>query len=334
MVSLRKKSGVSLVSVAKRVPHLLVPWLGQLSDRARTLLGSEGLLPPNRMHLYEFLSCVATAVEDPIARASFVSDVLSDALEKLDSAEVKDMVGSAEGLMAGVGIGRAASDPASATEPEYVKETVLKYVNLFSAFNQLLSVGKRCHEAAKKRPGGGIPLWNVACGQMGAAARQNFPDEGPVTLNDLAVNDPFIPLWPRFLPTLIRTIDVTLTLWHPECQAVLLRNPIQRYAVAISDDEAYLATKQDGKIGGVFGQGGTAGSIVSGWDRRDTNLAPKWSGWFNELRNTCFQLLGLLASQRAIFAPELSGMIPELVSVVVNPAHLRSMEHRHFIQYL
>jgi hypothetical protein len=70
---------------------------------------------------------------------------------------------------------------------------------------------------------------------------------------------------------LIRALDVTLGVWHPEYQATLLRNNIQRYALAISDDEAYLATKQENSTGGVFGQGGTAGSVVAGWDRRDVS---------------------------------------------------------------
>lgn len=127
---------------------------------------------------------------------------------------------------------------------------------------------------------------------------QNFPDEGPVSISDLAMNDPFVPLWPKLLPTLLQVLDVVLRVWHPEFQATLLRNSIQRYALAISDDEAYLATKQEAGVGGVFGKGGTAGSIVAGTDRRDLNLVPRWSGWFNELRNNCFQLLGLLCAQR------------------------------------
>uniref|UniRef100_A0A7S4J8L4 Exportin-5 C-terminal domain-containing protein n=1 Tax=Odontella aurita TaxID=265563 RepID=A0A7S4J8L4_9STRA len=336
-VALRKRSGVGLISVAKRVPHLLVPWLGQLSERARTLLDSESLLPPNRMHIFELLSCVATAVEDPIARANFIADVLSNSLEVLNSSEVMEATNSVEGLMSALGISQASNNPTSVTDPTTVKYTISTYVKVFSAFNQLLSVGKRCHEAAKKRPNGGLPLQSltpISTSISNQPGQQNFPDEGPVRIEDLAINDPFTPLWPRFLPALIRTVDAILKLWHPEFQAILLQNSIQRYVYAISDDEAYLATKQDSSGGGVFGKGGTAGSVVSGWNRRDTNLAPKWSGWFNELRNTCFQLLGLLSSQRALYAPELASIFPEFVAVVANPAHLRSLEHRHFTQYL
>ena len=233
--------------------------------------------------------------------------------------------------MSMMGIAQAATNPSSTTDPTNVKQVSDTFVGIFSALNQLLSVGKRCNEAARKRPNGGIP---VVTSTLGSVPGNNFPDEGSVGINDLAVNDPFVPLWPRILPTLIRVLDVTLQLWQPQFQAVLLRNPVQRYVYAISDDEAYLAMKQDSSTGGVFGEGGTAGTVVAGWDRRDVNLAPRWSGWFNELRNTSFQLLGLLSGQRVLFAPEISGVFPELVSVVVNSSHLQAMEHRHFTQYL
>jgi hypothetical protein len=65
-----------------------------------------------------------------------------------------------------------------------------------------------------------------------------------------------------------------------------------------------------------------------------TNLTPRWSGWFNELRNNCFQLLGLISAQRVLYAPEISHLYPQLVSVVANQDHLRSMEHRHLNQYM
>ena len=331
VAGLRKRSGIALIGVSKKVPHHLVPWLAQLSDRAKELLSSNSLQPPQRMHLYEFLSCVATAVEDPVARANFIADVLANALEIMESPSTKESLRSVENFMSMMGIAQAASNPSSTTDPTNVKQVSDTFVGIFSALNQLLSVGKRCNEAARKRPNGGIP---VVTSTLGSVPGNSFPDEGPVGINDLAVNDPFVPLWPRILPTLIRVLDVTLQLWQPQFQAALLRNPVQRYVYAISDDEAYLAMKQDSSTGGVFGEGGTAGTVVAGWDRRDQNLAPKWSGWFNELRNTSFQLLGLLSGQRVLFAPEISGVFPELVSVVVNSSNLQAMEHRHFTQYL
>ena len=298
VVGLRKKCGISLVAVSKIVPNLLVPWLSQLSDRAKTLLTSGGLSPINEMHLYEFLSCVATAVENPVDRSNFVADVLANSIRSIECPNVQNSIQSTEGLLSFMGISQAATNPSCVTDPEFVKKVTTDFISLFSSFNQLLSVGKRCHEAAKKRPNGGLPLQNLSPVIDVNDMAQNFPDEGPVSMIDLAINDPFVPLWPRLLPTLLQVLDVSLRVWHPEFQATLLRNNIQRYALAISDDEAYLATKQESSVGGVFGKGGTAGSIVSGTDRRDMNLTPKWSGWFNELRNNCFQLLGLLCSSR------------------------------------
>jgi len=334
VISLRKKSGTALVSVSKRVPHLLVKWLSQLSERAKSLLSSDSLLPINRMHLFEFLSCVVTAVEDPVTRSSFISDVLSNAITMLESDLVQSSIASTEGLMNLFGITQVANNPTIATDKDNVKAVTSNYVQLLSAFNQLLSVGKRCHEAAKKRPNGGIPFLqnNTGLSGVGHTDAHIFPDEGPVSISDLAVNDPFVHLWPKILPSLIRLLDVILRFWHPNYQANLLAHPIQRFAYAISDDEVYLAKKVNNC--GVFGEGGTAGSVVSGWSRRDLNLAPKWSGWFNELRNTCFQLLGLMAMQRVLYAPEIASLYPQLVAVVADTANLQAMENRHITQYL
>jgi hypothetical protein len=84
IVSLKKKSGVTLVSVSKHVPQHLIPWLSQLSVATKSLLSSDGLIPMNQMHLYEFLSCVASEVEDPVVRANFIGDVLSNAVKFSD----------------------------------------------------------------------------------------------------------------------------------------------------------------------------------------------------------------------------------------------------------
>jgi len=296
-VGLRKKSGVSLVEVSKDVPKLLVPWLSQLSDRAKTLLASGGLTPINEMHLYEFLSCVATAVENPMDRSNFVANVLANSIRSLESPLISESIKSTECLLSFMGITQAEANPNSVTDPVVVNTVTTNFQTLYSSLNQLLSVGKRCQEAAKQRPNGGLPVQQLS-EVVDISASQTFPDEGPISISDLAINDPFVPLWPTLLPILLQVFDVTLRVWHPEFQAVLLRDPIQRYALAITDDEAYLAMKQDSGVGGVFGEGGTAGSIVAGIDRRNINLTPRWASWFNELRNICFQLLGLLCAQR------------------------------------
>lgn len=333
-VSLRKKSSLALVAVAKKVPHHLVPWLSQLSEATRSLLSSPDLLPTNRMHCYEFLSCVATAVEDPGQRANFLANVLSDAMNTLQSPETQEALSSVENFMAFVGISQASQLPSSVTDAANVKKVSDRFGRLFSAFNQLLSVGKRCHEAVKKRPNGGIPNMQSMQQPVQDPSNQIFPDEGPISIRDLSIDDPFVPLWPQILPNLLKIMDILFCMWRPEQQVFLLRDRIQCYALAISDDDAFLSKKTDGKTGGVFGEGGTAGSIITGTDRRDLNLAPRWSSWFNELRNTCFQMFGLLAAQRVLYAPESSEFFPRIVAVLVDPQNLRAMEHRHCTQYL
>lgn len=343
-VGFRKKSSMCLVGLSKQVPHHLVPWLSELSNATRSLLSQPELLQTNRMNLYEFLSVVATAVEDPIQRANFIGSVLGDALNTLQAVETQEALSSVDNFVTALGIAQASNNPASVTDIANVKVVTDRFSRIFSSFNELLSVGKRCHEASQKRANGGIPAAsasgainiNIPKGMslMKAAETMHFPDEGPVSINDLAVDDPFVPLWPRILPQMLRMLDITFKLWQPRQQAVYLRNPIQRYALAISDDDAFLARKTDGKTGGVFGEGGTAGSIIPGTDRREMNLAPRWSGWLNEMRSALFRMLGLLAGQRVLYAPEIAEFYPQLVAVVTDPDNLRAMEHRHCTQYL
>lgn len=334
MIGLRNKSGCALISVSKQIPTFLLPWLSQLSDRARTLLASDNILNSNRMHLYEFLSCVATAISDSKLRAKFIADVLSDALNVLDSQMAREATSSVEGFMSFLGVTEAGNDRNSVTNCEHVNRTTQNFARFFSAFNQLLSVGRRCYEAARMRPNGGIPLLHDQKLLQFTGHIQHFPDEGPVAIDILENDDPFVSLWPKFFPVFLRTLDVLFRMWHPQYQAKYLSDDLQRYIYSISDDEVYLSRKQDNTDGGVFGEGGTAGSVVSGWSRKDKNLLPRWSGWLNELRNACFQLLGLLAAQRVLFAPDMSSSFPEIVRTLADPAHLRAMGHRQMTQYM
>ena len=337
MVGLKKRSGVALVSVAKKVPHHLVPWLTQLSEATRSLLTSDGLIPMNQMHLYEFLSCVATAVENPQDRSRFIADVLSDAVAVLESPEIQQGIQSTASFLRAMGVLQVADQPDHVINPGNVSKVNEFYHSLFTPLNRLLSVGRRCNEAGRQRSvvngiaSASLPP-NAGFGEPG---QPTFPtDEGSLSLNDLSITDPFVPIWPRILPTVLQVYEITLSVWRPENQAAFLPNQLQRYVFAISDDEAYLARTTNVKSGGVFGEGGAAGSVCSGTDRREINLVPKWSGWFNELRNTCFQLIGLLAAQRVLYAPDIAPLYPRIVSVIIDPLNLKSMEHRHFTQFL
>jgi len=341
VIAVRKKAGMALISVSKRTPSLLLPWLGQLSERAISLLSSERILNPNRMHICEFLSVIATAIEQPKDRAKFISDVLSDAISVLESDIITKAVSSVDGFLTFLGVKDAGINHTTVTDANNVQTVTKNFARLFSAYNQLLSVGKRCLESTKFRPNGGIPFLNDSTPQVQLVSSSmynfreiNFPDEGPVSMQILTYDNPFIPLWTRILPPLLRTTDVILRLWHPEYQAQLFSNDLQRFLYAISDDEAYMAQKQDTTSnGGVFGESGTAGTVVSGWSRRDQNLVPRWSGWMNELRHTVFQLFGLMAADRVLYSPDFSGSFPGIVAVLANPVHLRSMEHRHLMQF-
>ena len=107
-----------------------------------------------------------------------------------------------------MGIAQAKEYPASVTDPTNVKNVTTRFARLFSAFNQLLSVGKRCHEAARKRPNGGIPFSSSMPQQLHQPqddtiqpTPQSFPDEGPVSIRDLSVRKGFLGRSPPNLET-------------------------------------------------------------------------------------------------------------------------------------
>lgn len=319
ITGLKKKSGVSLVAISKKVPKHLVPWLSQLSDAARSLLASSsGMMSMNQMHLYEFLSCVATAVDDAKARADFIGNVLASAIEAIESPDVRRNYSSAEALLETLGVARAATNPAMLTDDSFVREVSRSFYTIFNAFNELLSVGRRCHDAARKS----APFWKPPEDSgLELHGLLNFPDEGPVSLQDLAFHDPFVPLWPRILPAVLNLYEATVGIWQPKYQSTLLENPYQRYVYVISDEEFFSVPKSDS-------------SVIQGASRKDINLVPKWSGWLNELRNTCFQMIGLLAAQRVMFSPEVAPLFPRLVSVISGTTCLTSMEHRHYSLFM
>jgi len=334
LLNLRKKSAQALIAISKRVPHLLVSFLGPLCDRVKVLLSSNSLNPTNEMCLYEFLSCIATAIDDPFSRASFISNVLTHSLSYINSPSTIAALRDPESLLEFIGVKNVSRDPGLATNPSFIKDVTSQVMGMLSSFNQLLSVGKRCHEAAKKRSNGGLPISDECLLAEIPTGYCNFPDEGPVALNDLLSNDPFVTLWPHIFPRLIQGANALLGIWKRECQSVLLRDPLQRFALAVTDDELYLAKKQDLGDGGVFGRGGTAGSVVAGWDRRSNNIAPKWSFWLNELRTIIFHFLGLATSSRILYSPEIAIFYPQLVHIIGDRSNLLSMEHRHVTHYM
>lgn len=113
------------------------------------------------------------------------------------------------------------------------------------------------------------------------------------------------------------------------------------YVLAMTDEEANIANKQasDNSQKGAS-NAGSAGSgdnngVVRGSDRKmGNNLCALWPGWFNELRNAPFQMLGLCALQRAIYSQEIYGEYTKIVSILTDEHLLKSMENRHLVQML
>jgi hypothetical protein len=200
--------------------------------------------------------------------------------------------------------------------------------------NRILSVGRRCQAEARTRTVlAGFPIDKAP--KFGEPGLPTFPpDEGPISIQDLAQSDPFVLLWNRILPIVLQLYESICAIWQPETQAALFRSKVQSYALAISDEELFLAIMTKSRAGVYSEDGGTAGSIVSGISKKDLDLRPKWSAMLSELRNTCYQLFALLAAQRVLYSPELAPMYPRIVSVIANPVHLKCMEHRHASLFL
>jgi hypothetical protein len=133
------------VAVGKACDAILVPHVSALAEKSQQLMGANVLLPPQKQHLIEFLTCVANAVDDVAQKTSFVSSMLTTSTSYLQSPEFAELSGSVEGLLKMMGIANATE--ATVLDANHVNATSTAYSNLFSAMNQILSVGKRCYES-------------------------------------------------------------------------------------------------------------------------------------------------------------------------------------------
>mmetsp|Transcript_14279 Transcript_14279/g.29330 ORF Transcript_14279/g.29330 Transcript_14279/m.29330 type:complete len:1346 (-) Transcript_14279:24-4061(-) len=308
VVVIRRKSGTALVSLGKANSHSLVQYVSELSTASSELLASNKLLPPQRIHLIEFLTCVSSAIQDHQEKTNFVASILAEPNNILTSDPTfHQMSSSPNGILQTLQIMPPPS-LASITDPATVTATSKNFAKVFMAMNQLLSVGKRCDERAKSQ------------------LTHNLPEEA-IPLSTLSTSDPFVPIWPSILSPILSILNSTIQIWTPSIRATLLNNELQRYALALSDEEAVVATQK------TMEEVQTSGLVIKNTNKRKINLVPRWGGWLNELHNCPLQLLGLLASQRALYCPEIQHLYPNVISTF-SDSNLKSMEHRHFIQLL
>ncbi|GMH80393.1 hypothetical protein TL16_g08529 [Triparma laevis f. inornata] len=330
-VLLRRKAGTALVSLGKACSTILLQFVDELLTKANALFNDTILLPPQIMHLIEFLTCVANATQDNAKKTSFIDSVLTDSVNALTSgAEMTAMTSSVENLLSAIAI---TPDPtnASVTDPVTVERISANYSRCFSALNQIMNVGKRCDENTKSKES---PFLIPFKQQQQQFTLQNPPPtEGPISLTELAQFDAFVHLWPQILPALINTLSVAYQMWAPEIRCKLLSHKLQRYALALSDEEAIVATKKFTAGTNPMEQVEQTGYVCAGTNKRKINLVPRWAGWMNELRNCPLQMLGLLASQRALFCPELQPILPSIINIF-SSQNLKALEHRHLIQLL
>merc|ERR1719174_1040036 len=123
---------------------------------------------------------------------------MTNTINVLESPTVQKCLASLEGFLNFLGISQVSNSPSLAVDSDFVKKVTNQFTLIFSAFNQLLSVGKRCHEVAKKRTN--IDNFLKEDRTSGLSNNSNnkinvLIDEDSVCMNDLATNDPFVPLW-------------------------------------------------------------------------------------------------------------------------------------------
>ncbi len=310
-IVLRRRSGMALVAIGKICAEVLVPHISQLANKSIELLNSSTLLPPQKQHLIEFLTCVANAIPDQSNKSTFITSMLQESLNYFGTHDFQALTTSTDNFLAAMGILNASAS--SVTDPAVVNPISTQYSKLFSSLNQLLSVAKRCNESSNP-----------------CAQREIAGFEGPVSLADLAAIDPFVHHWLTLLPVILSILTTTTRIFLPEIRAHLLSDPIARFALAVSDEEAIVATKKFTATSNPMEEVELHGFVIKNTNKRKCNLAPRWPGWLNELRNTPLQMLGLLASSRSLFSPEFSPHYQSFVDFF-SPANLKIMEHRHMI---
>lgn len=159
------------------------------------------------------------------------------------------------------------------------------------------------------------------------------PTEASISLADLGSYDAFAPNWPTVIPAVLKALGVTMQAWSPAVRSKLLSNPVQRFVLALSDEEAIVATKKFVAGGNPMQEVEDQGYVIKGSNKRRADLMPRWSGWLNETRNCPLQVLGMASMHRALYSPELQQFYPSIVHIF-SDQNLKSMEHRHMVQLL
>ena len=172
-------------------------------------------------------------------RAGFIGSVLAEATAVVAGRDFEEMTRDVDSLFKFMGV----SSPEKARDQAHVDEVSKRFSDVFSALNQIMNVGKRCFEASKSSQ----PLLEPF---RSAPAAGTFtlmnppPTETSISLSDLGSYDAFASNWPTVLPAVLKALGVTMQAWSPAVRSTLLSHPVQRYVLALSDEEAIVATKK------------------------------------------------------------------------------------------
>ena len=309
---IERKSGIALVTLGKLCNSTLSQYLDDLTNMAKEILSqNDNIQPQQRVYLTEFLTCVANDINDPARKVEFVTSILSASMDHISSGEnFRAMTSSVEGMLTTMGICPSPTVQ-RVTDPAFVRTTSMSFSETYSALNQIMNVGKRCDARPK--------IW------LSHSMR-----EDSISLKDLAANNSFAYHWPKVLPPILKCLDLLCKAWSPQVRGPLLLNDLQRYAFAITDEEAVFSIRPTGDSSNPMEAVERDGLVITGTSRRQENLAARWSYWLCELQQSCLGLLGLSLSQRAFFSPELRAVLPA-VSTTFSEQNLKHLEHRQFI---
>ena len=126
-VMLRRKAGVSLVSMGKVCASPLAKFLPDISAASSDLISTGNVCPPQKMHLIEFLTCVANAVPGVQERAGFIRSVLAESISVLASEDFIDMTRDVESLFKFIGV----ASPEKARDQAHVEKVSVSELQPF-----------------------------------------------------------------------------------------------------------------------------------------------------------------------------------------------------------
>jgi hypothetical protein len=304
-IQVRRRGSNTLTEICNTVPDIVVPYLGELCTRCRALLLKGEVSDAQRPMVVEMLVVVANALGDSQQRMTFIAELVSDSEAYWESPTTSMSLSSVPAFLELFGVRPGAQGvseiPKSSADWDKAYDqthALLGVLNTFLGVTRRLKVPQQ-DDISSKDPA------------LAEIARVLICD--PLSLEELAQINPFVPVWARILPNLLALLRVLHGMWAPDVRRGLLAHPDLRHLLSLNDDEVLARVKA----------GGTRPP--------QQNVAPggnqcrKWPTWLNQVRQSAYQLLEKACHHKVIYYhPE---TLLAMRETVLGP--LVWMEHRH-----